>query len=99
MRTNGSIKWQGEFIFISEVLIGEPVGIAETACGDWRVCFIDRRTYSEYSCSTAKREGVGVIGAGLRSLTLQTYSNVIPAKAGIQGNCTIARPGPPLSRG
>jgi putative transposase len=51
VRTNGEIKWRGEFIFISEALGGEPVGIAETACGDWRVCFadvelgfIDRRT-------------------------------------------------------
>jgi putative transposase len=51
VRTNGAIKWRGEFIFISEVLVGEPVGIAETAYGDWRVCFadvelgfIDRRT-------------------------------------------------------
>jgi hypothetical protein len=38
-------------IFLSEVLIGEPVGIAETEAGDWLVRFadidlavIDRRT-------------------------------------------------------
>jgi len=60
VRTNGGIKWQGEFIFISEVLIGEPVGIAETACGDWRVCFadvelgfIDRRTRKIHRCPRA----------------------------------------------
>jgi hypothetical protein len=51
VRSNGQIKWGGALIFISEVLIGEPVGITETAAGDWRVCygpielgFIDRRT-------------------------------------------------------
>ena len=51
VRCNGSIKWQGEHIFVGEALSGEPVGIAETEAGDWRVCFanielgiIDRRT-------------------------------------------------------
>jgi transposase InsO family protein len=41
VRSNGEIKWGGDFIFISEVLIGEPVGIAETANGDWLVRFAD----------------------------------------------------------
>jgi putative transposase len=51
VRTCGAIKWGGDFIFISEVLIGELVGVAETAHGDWVVRFadidlglIDRRT-------------------------------------------------------
>jgi transposase InsO family protein len=51
VRSNGEIKWSGELLFVSEVLVGEPVGIAETETGDWRVCFadvelgfIDRRT-------------------------------------------------------
>ena len=51
VRSNGEIKWGGELVFVGEVLAGEPVGIAETASGDWRVCFadvelgfIDRRT-------------------------------------------------------
>jgi putative transposase len=57
VRSNGEIKWSGELIFISEALVGEPVGIAETECGDWRVCFadvelgfIDRRTHKLYRC-------------------------------------------------
>ena len=51
MRSNGEIRWGGELIFLSETLIGEPVGIAETEEGDWIVRFadlplglIDRRT-------------------------------------------------------
>ena len=51
VRSNGEIKWGGDFIFVSEALIGELVGIAETEQGDWIVRFadidlglIDRRT-------------------------------------------------------
>jgi putative transposase len=39
VRHNGEIKWQGETIYISEALIGEPVGLREhDACG-WTVCY------------------------------------------------------------
>jgi transposase InsO family protein len=41
VRTNGTIKWGGELVFVSEALIGEPVGIAETLTGDWIVRFAD----------------------------------------------------------
>jgi transposase InsO family protein len=41
VRSNGEIKWGGDFVFISEVLVGEPVGIAETQSGDWIVRFAD----------------------------------------------------------
>jgi hypothetical protein len=51
VRSNGEIRWGGEMIFLSEALIGEPVGIAETEAGDWLVRFaeidlgiIERRT-------------------------------------------------------
>ena len=51
VRSNGEIKWGGEFVYVSEALVGEPVGIAETDSGDWLVRFadvpiglIDRRT-------------------------------------------------------
>ena len=51
VRSNGEIRWRGEMIFLSEALIGEPVGLAETEAGDWLVRFanidlgiIDRRT-------------------------------------------------------
>ena len=51
VRPNGTIKWQGELIFVSEAVRGEAVGLAETARGDWLVRFmhielgrIDRRT-------------------------------------------------------
>jgi len=51
VRTDGSIKWGGELVFISQPLAGETVGIAETDSGHWIVRFadidlgiIDRRT-------------------------------------------------------
>jgi putative transposase len=39
VRSNGEIRWAGELIFVSEVLIGEPVAVEETDAGDWRVRF------------------------------------------------------------
>lgn len=39
VRSNGEIKWRGQLIFISEVLTGEPVGLAETDEGRWIVKF------------------------------------------------------------
>ena len=33
VRSNGDIKWRGDRIFLSEALIGEPVGITETEDG------------------------------------------------------------------
>jgi putative transposase len=41
VRPTGEIKWGGDFVFISEALAGEPVGIAETERGDWLVRFAD----------------------------------------------------------
>lgn len=40
MRSNGCIKWRGETLFVSEALIGEPVGIAQTETGDFIVRFV-----------------------------------------------------------
>jgi putative transposase len=39
VRQNGEIKWKGELIFLSEALVGEPVGIAETDNGRFSVHF------------------------------------------------------------
>ena len=41
VRSNGEIKWGGDLVFISDALIGELVGVAETETGDWIVRFID----------------------------------------------------------
>lgn len=41
VRSNGEIRWAGELIFVSEVLIGEPVAVEEPEAGDWRVRFGD----------------------------------------------------------
>ena len=39
VRSSGEIKWGGNLVFVSEALIGEPVGIAETENGDFVVRF------------------------------------------------------------
>jgi putative transposase len=39
VRPNGGIKWQGEFLFLSQALSGERVGLEETADGVWTVYF------------------------------------------------------------
>jgi transposase InsO family protein len=36
----GQIKWQGDYVFVSEAVRGELVGIAETERGDWVVRFL-----------------------------------------------------------
>jgi len=41
VRSNGEIKWGGELIFVSRLLIGEPVAISETENGEWLVRFAD----------------------------------------------------------
>jgi putative transposase len=35
VRPTGEIKWGGDLVFVSEALAGEPIGIADTADGDW----------------------------------------------------------------
>jgi putative transposase len=37
VRHNGEIRWQGNTIYISAALIGEPVGLTESADGGWNV--------------------------------------------------------------
>jgi putative transposase len=39
VRQNGEIKWRGGTIFVSDVLVGEPVGIVETETGEFIVRF------------------------------------------------------------
>jgi transposase InsO family protein len=41
VRKTGEIRWKNEFVFISEALAGEPVGIAELETGDHVVRFCD----------------------------------------------------------
>jgi transposase InsO family protein len=41
VRSSGEIKWKGGALFISEALIGEPVGLAEREDGHWLVRFVD----------------------------------------------------------
>jgi putative transposase len=39
VRHNGEIRWQGETIYISEALIGEPVGLLEHDAAGWTVSY------------------------------------------------------------
>lgn len=39
VRHNGEIRWQGQTIYISEALIGEPVGLREQDAAGWTVCY------------------------------------------------------------
>jgi putative transposase len=61
VRPTGEIKWQGELIFVSEALAGEPVGITETEAGHWltRFCtielgLIDRRSKKLHRFAAAR---------------------------------------------
>jgi hypothetical protein len=39
VRSNGCIKWQGDQVFVGEVLIGEPVALVQTADDRWQLYF------------------------------------------------------------
>lgn len=39
VRSNGEIKWRGEFLYVSQALIGEPVGLESVSERHWRMFF------------------------------------------------------------
>jgi len=39
VRHNGEIRWRGSTVYISEALIGEPIGLVEGEDGNWRVFY------------------------------------------------------------
>ena len=41
VRSNGEIKWQGDFIHVCSALIGETVAVEETEDGLWQVRFFN----------------------------------------------------------
>ena len=43
VRSNGQIKWRGRLIFVSEALIGEPVGLQQIGEGRWQLLFCRMR--------------------------------------------------------
>jgi transposase InsO family protein len=60
----GQIKWQGDYVFVSEAVRGEVVGLAETERGDWIVRFmhvelgrIDRQTRRFTAAWHGRRRG------------------------------------------
>ena len=40
VRSDGRIKWQGQFLYVSEALIGERVGLEEVDDGIWSLHFV-----------------------------------------------------------
>lgn len=65
VRSNGEIKWRGDFIHISNALIGEAVAVEEAEGGDWQVRFfdvpiaiIDRDTRKLRRCTDAGKQGI-----------------------------------------
>jgi transposase InsO family protein len=41
VKETGQIRWQGDFVFVSEAMRGELVGLTETERGDWTVRFME----------------------------------------------------------
>jgi transposase InsO family protein len=39
VRSNGELYWHGQYIYLSKLLAGEPVGCCQQADGQWRVWF------------------------------------------------------------
>jgi transposase InsO family protein len=39
VRSNGEIRWQGHTVYISEALVGEPIGLIEDEDGGWSVWY------------------------------------------------------------
>lgn len=63
VRSNGEIKWRGERIYVSQAVIGEPVGLAQTETGDWIVSF-HRYPLGQISRKTAKLKPFTAIRPG-----------------------------------
>lgn len=39
VRSNGQIKWHGKLVFVSEALIGEPIGLRQIDAARWQLLF------------------------------------------------------------
>jgi putative transposase len=60
IRSNGEMKWRGDFIHISSSLAGEAVAVEETEDGNWQVRFfdvpigvVDQKTHKLRRCASA----------------------------------------------
>ena len=69
VRSSGEIRWRGELVFISEALIGEIVGVRETAAGNWiaRFCNLD---VGLIECKTLKLRRFTAARPGLREASI-----------------------------
>lgn len=39
VRSSGEIKWRGGYVYLSEALVGEPVGLEAVSDCHWKICF------------------------------------------------------------
>lgn len=43
VRSNGQIKWHGKYIFVSQALVGEPIGLQQLDDARWQLLFCNLR--------------------------------------------------------
>jgi putative transposase len=74
VRPDGTIKWRGEHVFISQALIGEPIGLAEREEGGWMVRFADlplglidaeRKNFRRFAAARPGRRKPATTGNGV----------------------------------
>jgi putative transposase len=76
VRHNGEIRWQGQTIYISEALIGEPVGLREHDATGWTVCYgpivLGTIAHSDDRLRKPKRQACGLVDDARASPTGST---------------------------
>ena len=67
VRRSGEIKWAGGLLYVSEALIGEPVGLEAVSEDHWKLCFgpielgmVDARTGKLLAYTRRARRARGV---------------------------------------
>ena len=71
-------SWRGERVYVSQAVIGEPVGLAQTETGDWIVSF-HRYPLGQISRKTGKLKPFTAIRPGAarrRKQNAKTVSDV-----------------------
>ena len=83
VRSSGEISWKGERVFVTEALIGEPVGIAELETGDHVVRFC-HRDIGLIDCHGRFRRFARPVSACAKPIPVRSLAPPHPARAGAQ---------------
>ncbi len=75
VRSNGEIKWRGELIFVSQVLVGEPVAIEQTPSGDWRLRYADVELVFDGKTATVLGKNINAFAQASNSTRATTPNN------------------------